>query len=243
MPKHRWLILRLEAPLVAFGGVTVDQVGVTRDFPAASMLTGLIANALGWERTDKAAHQALQNRLVFAARREREPGYGILTDVQNAKLEKSDQGWTTWGAPEGRDGASFGAPHRRQREYHVDACVLTVLRLEPADDQPDLDTIATALDRPARPLFIGRKPCLPSAPLRQGEIMAETAYEALGRVPCHETPAGGLRALWPADEGPVTGPEVNRVLDLADQRNWMTGLHGGTRPVVEGRITPREAAA
>lgn len=71
MPDRRWLVLRLEAPLLAFGGVTIDHVGITRDFPAQSMLTGLLANALGWERTEWEKHQALQDRLVFAARRDR----------------------------------------------------------------------------------------------------------------------------------------------------------------------------
>ena len=52
MPDHRWLVLRLEAPLLAFGGVAIDQVGVTRDYPAASMLTGLLASALGYRRTE-----------------------------------------------------------------------------------------------------------------------------------------------------------------------------------------------
>ena len=42
------MILALEAPLMAFGGETVDNYGVVRSFPAASMLTGLLANALGW---------------------------------------------------------------------------------------------------------------------------------------------------------------------------------------------------
>ena len=50
MKRH--LILNLEAPLMAFGGETIDNIGVTRRFPSASMLTGLIANALGWRRID-----------------------------------------------------------------------------------------------------------------------------------------------------------------------------------------------
>ena len=169
MPERRWLVLRLPAPLLAFGGVAIDHVGVTRDFPALSMLTGLLANALGWERTEWEKHQALLDSLIFAARRDREVEAGLLTDMQNARLEKNDKGWTTWGQPEGRDGASYGAPHRRRRDYHVDACVLVALHLEPDAAAPDLDALAAALERPARPLFIGRKPCLPSAPLLCGE--------------------------------------------------------------------------
>jgi CRISPR system Cascade subunit CasD len=233
---RRWLVLHLEAPLLAFGGVAIDQVGITRDFPAASMLTGLLANALGWQRAEWQAHQALQDRLIFAARRDRENPTGILTDMQNARLEKTDRGWTTYGTTEGRAGASYMAPHRRQREYHADACVTVVLRLEPASDSPDLDAIAAALNRPARPLFLGRKPCLPSHPLCVGEILASSAYEALRCVPAVDTPLVSLRALWPPQEGPTVGLQVHRIVALPDLRNWKTGLHGGTRLVVEGTV-------
>lgn len=244
MPDYRWLILRLEAPLLAFGGVTIDQVGITRDFPAASMLTGLLANALGLQRTQWEQHQALQDRLVFAARRERESASGLLTDTQNAQLAKSDKGWTTWGTPEGRGGASYGAPHRRRRDYHADACVHVALRLEPTDQEPDLETMAAALDRPARPLFIGRKPCLPSAPLRRRDfVSAPTAYAALRRLPPDDGAPETLRALWPLGEGPSSGEAVLRIVDLPDVRNWRTGLHGGTRKIVEGLIAPEGAVA
>lgn len=247
MPEHRWLVLRLDAPLMAFGGVTIDHKGVTRTFPALSMLTGLFANALGWRRTDWERHQSLQNRLVFAARHDRENPAGLLTDTQNARLEKSDKGWTTRGVPEGRNGDSYGAPHRRQREYHMDALVMVVLRLAPEDAGQNglgVEDLAQALDRPARPLFLGRKPCLPAMPLRQQAwVEASTAFAALRHVPTMAERTGSLPALWPLGEGPETGAAVDRVVDLADVRNWRTGLHGGVRKVVEGRITPGTEAA
>jgi CRISPR system Cascade subunit CasD len=245
MTDRRWLILRLEAPLAAFGGVTIDQVGVTRDFPAASMLTGLIGNALGLVRTDSAAHQRLQDRLVFAARRDRESPAGALTDMQNAKLEKNERGWTTWGKPEGRAGATYDTPHRRRRDYHPDTLVTVAMTLAPADEKPDLDAIAAALARPARPLFLGRKGCLPAAPLFCGEIVTlPTAFDALVTVPPIEPDATDpMRALWPAGEGPADGPCVSRVIDLSDLRNWRSGLHGGTRKVVEGHVQPGGAPA
>ncbi len=245
MPERRWLVLRLQAPLLAFGGVAIDHVGVTRDFPALSMLTGLLANALGWERTDWERHQALQNRLIFAARRDREDDAGLLTDMQNARLEKNDRGWTTWGEPEGRDGASYGAPHRRRRDYHMDAFVLLALHLEPETAAPDLDALTAALERPARPIFIGRKHCLPSAPLLlRCDVEAPNAHAALARATTEsERPVKSMRAIWPLGEGPEDGSEVFRIVDLPDLRNWRTGLHGGTRKIVEGTVSAREIAA
>ena len=231
--SRKWLVIRLEAPLMAFGGVAVDQVGPTRDFPSASMLTGLFANALGLHWSERLAHQTLQDRLIFAARRERNPGRaGVVTDMQNAQLNKADKVWTTFGAPEGRGGASYDAPHRRTRDYLADQAVCVVLRFEPAEPSPTLEMLAEALDRPARPLFIGRKPCLPSSRLMDGWTDGETAYTAL----CSLSGSGSFHALWPAGEGPETGPQVERVIDLADLRSWRTGLHGGARRVVEGHI-------
>lgn len=261
LADRRWLVMRLEAPLVSFGAVAIDKYGVTWDFPALSMMTGLFANALGYERTEREAHQALQDRLVVASRRDDEPYEGVLTDVQNVQMAKSDKGWTTRGAPEGRDGGSYGGPHRRFRDYHPDALLTVVVSLRPPPETriptdraaPSLDDLAAALDRPERPLFIGRKPCLPAAPLKERMIEAGTAHAALLKLPPiaerteprrapwknrdGNTPAL-MRAQWPANEGPQEGPLVDRVIALPDRRNWISGLHGGTRRVIEGRVPP-----
>lgn len=184
---------------MSFGGVAVDQVGPTRRFPAASALTGLIGNALGLDWSDRAAHQNLQERLIFASALIRE-GH-LLTDSQNAQLSKTDKGWTTRGMPEGRDGASYGAPHRRRRDYLADAELRVVLRL--TEGRPDLDMLAEALNRPARPLFIGRKPCLPSRPMlgkTPDRFVAATAHAAL-----LASGAAGCAAEWPEGEGPAAG--------------------------------------
>lgn len=228
--SRRWLKLELAAPLMAFGAVAVDQVGPTWRWPGRSMLTGLLANALGLDWSERAAHQALQDRLICAAALLRDGD--ILTDTQNAQLSKNDQGWTTRGAPEGRGGNSYNAPHRRQRDFLADAELVAVLTLTPVEQEPSLDTLRDALLRPARPLFLGRKACLPSRPLvtatEHDFIEAATAYEALEQV------AGGkaARAFWPEGEGPVGV----RSHEVADMRHWRTGLHGGSRTVHEGRL-------
>lgn len=246
--SKRHLILRMEAPLLSFGGVLIDNYGFTRDFPARSMLTGLLANALDWRRTQREEHQQLQERLIFAARREHESHIGHLKDVQNARLEKNDKGWTTRGQPEGRAGGgnTYKAPHRRYRDYHPDALVFVALRLEPAEQVPTLDDIARALDHPARPLFFGRKPCLPSSPLLAPEparfITAPTAGEALARIAHESGETKELRTIWPRDEAPLGMSHADRTIDICDERNWRSGLHGGSRKIVEGRITPQKEA-
>ena len=237
MPRH--LLLRLSSPLIAFGGETIDNFGVIRDFPALSMVTGLIANALGWDRGDDGLHNRLQERLRLGTRLEAPSQY--LRDYQTAELFESDAGWTTFGQPEGRaKSPSYSVAKngrksltlQRYRDYHADLTALLALRLEPSNDSPTLDEVAQALDRPQRPLFIGRKPCLPVGRLVAGWIDADSVLQALQLAPLNNG-ARGLRAQWPDGEGQLAG---DRVVDVCDERNWTSGVHGGWRPVREGLI-------
>ncbi len=232
----RHLILNLESPLMAFGGEAVDNYGVIRPFPAASMLTGLLANALGWRRIERERHQLLQDRLVFAARIDREPAGGLsIRDFQSAAINNAQRGWTTRGQPEGRGGGTY-QNHLRYRDYFADMRLTVALRLGAEDAAPMLEELADALQEPARPLFIGRKPCLPAGPLLGGFSEGDTALTALLATPIDRKAAPGLvRSLWPEPEG-ASDIEPNRTYMLTDQRNWVSGLHGGGRSVCERRI-------
>ena len=226
---HQWLHLDLAAPLMSFGGVAIDEVGPTREIPAVSALTGLFANALGWEWTDREAHQALQERLIFAAGIQ-SPGV-VVIDNQNADLSKDKIGWTTFGRPEERGGGSLDNVHRRVRHYRADARVRVVCSLQSADEKPTTNDLAHALEHPARPLFIGRKNCLPSRPLFAGWIEADSAYQALQQA-IQATGIEACKALWPDGEG----PPGERQEMLSDIRDWHTGLHSGSRLVHHGRV-------
>ena len=235
MPRH--MLMRLQAPLIAFGGETIDNFGVIRDFPALSMVTGLLANALGYRREDSELHDGLQSRLVLGARLDSE--LRQMSDYQTAQLFEKDQGWTTFGAPEGRASSpSYSAQPdgrkaltwQRYRDYHASLNVLVASRLEPAGESPTLDDLADALDRPARPLFIGRKGCIPSRRIFAGWQDADNVLHALKIA---QLPPSGLRlrVQWPDGEGVLDG---DRVLNLCDERDWTSGVHGGWRPVREG---------
>lgn len=231
MPRH--LLLRLASPLVAFGGETIDNYGVIRDFPALSMLTGLVANALGWDRSEGPRLDRLQHRLRLGTMLLR-PGVR-LREFQTAQLASDDKGWTTWGEPEERRGgaASYLGPHLRYRDHHADLVAIVALRLEPANEAPTIDDVAAALDRPKRPLFIGRKPCLPDGRLVAGWIDRANVLDAL-RSAAASLGAKCVRAQWPDGEGELSSHD--RVVDVCDERNWISGLHGGWRPVREGLI-------
>ena len=228
----RWMHLRLEAPMASFGGEAIDNRGVIRKFPAQSMVTGLFANALGWTRWMRTEHQRLQERVVFGAVHDANPDTLRMTDYQTAQLRKADRGWSTRGDPLGRAGGAntYLGAHQRWRDYHADLRMSLVVRLNPQPEEPTLHTLAAAMQRPARPLFIGRKPCLPTVTMFRGWVDGPDIVGVLRDV----APSGALcMALWPAAEG--TG-ESNLTAPVTDERNWTSGLHGGARLVCRGRL-------
>jgi CRISPR system Cascade subunit CasD len=246
------LLLRFDAPLMAFGGVAVDQYGVTRDFPAASMLTGLLGNALGWDHSEGERLNALQGRLRFAARCDR-PGTRVrdfqTVDLRQTHLDAKRVGWTTRGSVMDREGgpASKGT-HIRYRDYLADAIYTVALALEPPEPAPRLVQLAAALAEPARPLFIGRKPCLPSTlmlvsstPVEAEGVLA--ALSTLPRVarglPAHP-PHGRVSAWWPDDEPVPAGVDLtqSRQVPIYDRRDWVNQIHTGRRIIREGLIDP-----
>lgn len=66
--RRQFLLLRLEAPMMSFGDVSVDERGPTQAFPAKSMLTGLLGNALGYDHREAVKLESIQNRLNYAVR-------------------------------------------------------------------------------------------------------------------------------------------------------------------------------
>ncbi len=243
------LLLRFDAPLMSFGSVVVDQHNKTDALPYRAMLTGLAANALGLTRRDEAALTSLQARVRYAARRDRKGE--VLVDYQTVDFDPagpmaSDLGWTTRGELEERGGgvASTGT-HIRYRHYLADAIVTVALTLDPIEEDPSLRTLSEALRAPARPLFLGRKCCIPSAPVWLGEIHAPSLRGALEQTPrvgglrSADPPRGDtgkLTAVWPRTEGYDEGEA--RLWPRVEDRDMANAIHVGRRIYVEGLVDP-----
>lgn len=240
------LLLRFDAPLMSFGGVVVDERGPTLPFPTRSQLTGLLANALGYEHRDALRLQRLQERLRHAARRDRRGEH--VEDYQTVDLGQDflAAGWTTRHAPESRGGGSAKTgTHIRHRFFWADAVFTVALTLDPAGESPTLNEVAAALQEPARPLFLGRKPCLPSRPLllEPPRIRAASLREALADAPTDRRARpeqGHFAAWWPDDDGTPPDEREARRIPVYDQRDWANQIHTGRRFVWEGRVPARE---
>lgn len=229
------LLLRLDAPLMSFGGVVVDQINPVDRFPGRSLLTGLIGNALGWDHADAARLADLQGRLRHAARWDAVPER--LVDYHTVDLGQpfmQDTGWTTRGRREDRgSGAATSGTHQRYRHYWANGCATVAVSLMEDCTVPGLAAIESALRCPARPLFLGRKVCMPAAPVLLGRrqaagLRAALAAEPLADIGPRRRP-DRIEACWPLDEG-----DGAQALELADLRDWHHNLHRGAQRYAVG---------
>lgn len=235
------LLLRLEAPLMSFGAPMVDRRGVVQPYPALSLVTGLLANALGFDHQETRRLARLQDRVQYAIRCDRRGS--LLADYQTVDLSQAfmqdDRAWTTLGRLEVRKGgtASSGT-HERLRQFWADAAYTVALALDPRDESPTIDQVADALRRPARPLFIGRKVCLPSSPLLLSQGQADGLLEALSDpilAPPSAYADGSedgrvFSAWWPST------PSDDRARPVTDARDWANQIHVGERWIAAGDL-------
>lgn len=227
-----YLVLRLEGPLQAWGGVARDPIRPTGEHPTRSGLSGLLASALGWTYADGRRTTALQHALRYATREDRRPQR--LRDYQTADLERVGRvGWTRHGIERRGGGTAATGTHVLEKAYLADASFVVVATL--LDGAPTtLVDLERALRAPARPLFLGRRGCLPSSPILDGRITADSPFEALQVWPVGSAvrPRGDAQWVrlrcWYADgDGPAEGePEV-----VWDHRDFETDRFAGSRVI------------
>jgi len=241
------LILRLEAPLQAWGDVAMDPRRPTRAFPSRSGLAGLLANALGWRYRDADRTTALQDALRFAVREDRRPE--IIRDYQTADLGRiGTQGWTRWGI-EKRAGSAKEGTQILEKFYLADGVFTVAIGLgadaveHPNGALPSLDDLEGALRLPARPIFLGRRGCPPATPLlrRPGEarVAASSPAEALLKVAlrggssgAERSPTQTVRMWYGAEDAPPVPGAPAATEDVWDRRDFHTNRFGGSRRVV-----------
>ena len=208
------------------------------------MLTGMIGNSLGWHHHDFDQLQRLQDRIDLASRWDVRPNRIIdYHTVYLGSPKMCKPGWTTQGKTEHRAGgtAAKHGTHQRDRHYLVDGLMTVALGLT-TEGSPDLSAIKEALERPARPLFLGRKTCLPARPLldpvnpiMEGHdlvsILEMVAVWNREGVP--EQVPKKTWACWTPPEGKDGSGESRLVYDL---RDWHNQLPAGSRWRTEGMI-------
>lgn len=231
------LVLHLRGPVMAFGAVSVDETVPVADFPPLSMVTGLLANALGHTRASPRATENLQENLLYAVRIER---CGTLfEDFQTAQLRVNDSGWTTRGRRAGRTGGpeTYESPNVIRRDYRADAAVTLVMSLADAGMEAEVEA---ALRHPARPLFLGRANCFPAVPVLVGRTEGSDVLVALEDTSAQVDDAPDIcPGRWPAHLG---ADRRSHLVYAHDVKDWQRRLHTERRAVRDGQVAcPRKS--
>lgn len=227
-----FLIFQLQAPLSAWGDTAVGEYRPTANYPSESALLGLLAAALGIDREDEDAHQALR------------AGYGFAVGVQSAGRLLRD--YQTAQVP-GRVSLK-NRPHRTRsdelnmpkdalntilstRDYRQDAACLVAIQV--ADAAPySLVDLSLALEKPRYVLYLGRKTCPPALPLCPKTVAAANALDAMNlyRKQLDEMAGASIvapleRMVWGAgiEAGATADIHVVRKDRLLSREHWQFG--------------------
>lgn len=221
----RFLILRLDGPMQAWGTHTFEDFRPSNLYPTRSGLLGLLAACLGIERADHEEHSRLAASVEFSVRVDsavERPGQERPVAKPGVKLPDFH---TVMNARK-VDGSVNKYPVVSRREYLFDAA-FTVAVGEREGAQYTLDQIVSALRRPCYTPTLGRRACPLTRPLlAMGPLEAENVLAALRA-------SGGYGSLIYSES-----EESSQPLRLRD-----VPLHGrhrqfGTRVVYLHKETP-----
>ena len=172
------LLLRLTAPLQAWGDESKYDIRGTRNEPTKSGVIGMIAAALGYRRDSEKIGE-LATKLRMGIRVDQQGT--IVRDFQTARAPKYGSGRSLRYK---MDGSLImeDAPYVTFRYYLCDACFLVGME---CNDMDYLHTIEEALKTPIFHLYLGRKSCPPALPVVLGvennsleNVLRETGWMA-----------------------------------------------------------------
>ncbi|MBK1669504.1 type I-E CRISPR-associated protein Cas5/CasD [Rhodovibrio sodomensis] len=197
------LAFRLYAPLAAWGtGEAGETERPTAGHPGRSHIVGLLAAALGLQRTDEAAQRDLAAgyRFAVAAQGTRQP----LRDYRTVQTVEPNRAQRKNGFVSRKHALETGAKVHTmitRRSYLQDGLWRVFAAPKQDGAAPPPDALADALRAPAFELYLGRRDCPPALPpdpvvLPEQEWEAQlAAYPAVPAGLCVRPVPGGLRQL------------------------------------------------
>ncbi len=175
-----YLVFQLQAPLSSWGEPAVGEFRGTAEHPSQSALVGLLGAALGVMRAEETKHAALRDGYGFAVGLL--SGGNLLRDYHTTQVPPRA---ALTGRPRATRRHELAVPKPSlttilsTRDYRQNAACLVALKVLESDTSPySLDELAAALRKPKFALCLGRKACVPAAPLWPQVIEADSAQSA-----------------------------------------------------------------
>jgi CRISPR system Cascade subunit CasD len=226
---HATLVLRLAGPLQSWGDRSVFNRRETRPEPTKSGVLGLLAAAAGKDREER-IDDLLGLQLGV---RVDQPGsllrdYHTVSDYRGRPLPQA--GVSAKGVQKLTSPAKH--THITQRFYLQDAVFLAAVH-GPAHL---VNTLAEAVRRPAFPLALGRRSCVPTQPLFLDVWEEQSLVEVLKGQPWQATETA--KQIYARDRGRPATIDVSATIDDPDGEDSATDVPHSFAPR-ERRFTSR----
>jgi CRISPR system Cascade subunit CasD len=159
------VIMVLSGVLQSWGTTTIGHARSTMSYPTKSAVIGLVANAMGRDRSDDISDLA-------------DMSYGVRVDSVG-KIQRDYHTVSIITQPTKGDRVN----RITERYYLADAEFVVALY---SDSEALVNVVAQALKKPKRALFLGRKSCPPNKPLFHS-VVADDVRGALLSFPMPKT--------------------------------------------------------
>lgn len=174
-----YLLFHLYGPMASWGDTAVGEFRPSHGHPTRSAVLGLVAAALGIRRHEEDRLHALEKSCLVAVRLDA-PGE-VLRDYHTTQVPPEQRKVRHYTR---RDELNASKLHTilSTRDYRTDAAATIALS---ATDSPlfQLQQMADALQRPALPLYLGRKSCPLALPLAPRIVQTNDLKAAFSAYP------------------------------------------------------------
>lgn len=224
-----YLLLRLYGPLASWGEIAVGESRHSAVQPSRSALLGLLGAALGIERHDDAAQQALAD------------GYRFAIKLECVGSPLRDYHTVQVGVPPRK----FQFRSRRQelaadkvdtilstREYRCDSLALIAVEALPGAPV-DLASLAEALRKPRFTLYLGRKSCPLALPLAPKILAASSVRDAFDNLALPSLL--GLLDRYQPEQAWPSRQDQQALRPGAARYYWEDGMTAGMAPSFEAQ--------
>lgn len=166
----RYLVLRLQAPLMSFGEGDYWDVRGTGVFPTKSAILGILSCCLGWYKNESDKITNLGESISISAREDIKCSikrdYHTIMNTLKADGKLNDNAVQSY------------------RSYLMDGAFSVLIS---SKSNSVLDQLKAALENPVWVPFLGRKACSPNLPLFQNEEInssnAKKVFDELKTIP------------------------------------------------------------
>ncbi len=171
-----YLVFQLYAPLVSWGDQAVGQERPSADHPSRSALLGLLAAALGIDRSDEAQHQKLADSCHFGIKLY-SPGLA-MRDFHTAQVPPTNKKVKHLYTRRDELAETKVGTILSFRSYQQDSFSVAAVWLE-GENHYSLAQFSGALKAPHFHLYLGRKACPLATPLNPLLKHCESMKQAL----------------------------------------------------------------